>query len=274
MSKDETSRGRKWFHALAENDGRLANGPGSLLVADAMLGDENVVYISVVPDAKSRFPRAGHTEVGVEEGWFGTKCIRDVIEADKGGVKRPIITIADSKSQAYGRREELVGIHIAAAAIIAAFTEARVAGHPVIAVIVGRCVSGSFLALAGQANRIIAFNDPGVMVHAMYKEAAARITRRSVADLDKLGETVVPMAYDIGSFAKLGAIYDLLAIDDPDKPVAATISKLKLVMATAIADARSTSTTLDVRLESEGAKRVRAASLVVRDLMTQQWNAS
>jgi malonate decarboxylase gamma subunit len=33
---------------------------------------------------------------------------------------------------------------------------------------------------AYQANRLIAFNDSGVLVHAMGKESAARITLRSV----------------------------------------------------------------------------------------------
>jgi len=150
-----------------------------------------VAYIGLAPDPGSRFPRASHGEVGLEEGWFGAKFVRSLIAADRNGTPRPIITVVDSKSQAYGRREELAGIHLAAAAVIAAFAEARMAGHPVIALIVGRAVSGSFLTLCGQANRILAFNDPVVLVHAMYKDAAARITRRSVAELDQLGERIV-----------------------------------------------------------------------------------
>ena len=139
------------------------------------------------------------------------------------------------KSQAYGRREELAGIHVAAAALIAAYADARAAGHPVIALIVGRCVSGAFLALAGQANRLIAFDDPEVLIHAMYKEAAARITRRTVAELDRLGEEIVPMAYDIGSFAKLGALYALLNVASPDTPTKATVEQVEKALVAAIA---------------------------------------
>jgi biotin-independent malonate decarboxylase gamma subunit len=274
MSNQDFSRGRKWFQSLAESDGKLPVGPASLLVANATLGKETVVYISIVPNPGSRFPRAGHSEVGVEEGWYGTKQLREVIEADKDRVKRPIITIADSKSQAYGRREELVGIHIAAAAIIAAYADARMAGHPVIALIVGHCVSGSFLTLAAQANRMIAFDDPEVVIHAMYKDAAARITKRTVDDLDKLGETIIPMAYDIGSFAKLGALYKLLDVGNPDEPTAATIATVKSTLLAAIADARATPPTLDIRLESETAKALRVASLTVRKKMAEQWNAA
>lgn len=274
MSDNVMNRGRKWFEALAGSNGSVPGNPGSLLVSGGKVGNEEVVFVGLAPDPKSRFPRAGHSEVGVDEGWFGTKALRQVIEADKNKkVKRPIITICDTKSQAYGRREELFGIHVAAAAIIAAYADARTAGHPVIALIVGRCVSGAFLAMAGQANRMIAFNDPEVLVHAMYKDAAARITRRSVEELDRLGQEIVPMAYDIGSFAKLGGLHALLEVEHPDEPTSATVGQVQSVLKEAIADSRSKPTTLDVRLESDGAKNYRKASLLVRQKMAEQWNA-
>lgn len=274
MSDAVMNRGRKWFEALAGSNGNVPGNPGSLLLATGKLGDEEVVFVGLAPDPKSRFPRAGHTEVGVDEGWFGTKALRQVIEADKDKkIKRPIITICDTKSQAYGRREELFGIHVAAAAIIAAYADARMAGHPVITLIVGRCVSGAFLALAGQANRMIAFNDPEVLVHAMYKDAAARITRRSVEELDRLGQEIVPMAYDIGSFAKLGGLHALLEVTNPDEPEPATIIQVQNVLLEAVADSRAKPATLDSRLESDGAKTYRKASLLVRQKMAEQWNA-
>lgn len=275
MNDVSKNRGRKWFEALAGADGKVAGNPGSLLVASGLLGNEDCVFVGLAPDSQSRFPRAGHTEVGLEEGWYGARALRQVIDADKDRkVRRPIITIVDSKSQAYGRREELFGIHLAAAAIIAAYADARMAGHPVIALIVGRSVSGSFLTLAGQANRLIAFNDPEVLVHAMYKDAAARITRRSVDELDRLGQTIVPMAYDIGSFAKLGGLYALLDVPNPDQPTTATVAQVKDALLRAIADARRSPPTLDVRLESEGAKALRKASLTVRKMMMEQWAAA
>ncbi len=274
MSDAVMNRGRKWFEALAGNNGSVPGNPGSLLVSSGKLGDEEVVFVGLAPDPKSRFPRAGHTEVGVDEGWFGTKALRQVIEADKDKqIKRPIITVCDTKSQAYGRREELFGIHVAAAAIIAAFADARTAGHPVIALIVGRCVSGSFLTLAGQANRMLAFNDPEVLVHAMYKDAAARITRRSVEELDRLGQEIVPMAYDIGSFAKLGGLHALLEVAHPDAPELATVAQVQSALVEAIADSRAKPATLEARLESDGAKTYRKASVLVRQKMAEQWNS-
>ena len=46
--------------------------------------------------------------------------------------------------------------------------------------------------------------------------AAARVTRRSVAELELLGETFAPMAYDIRSFAKLGLLSELISGVDAD----------------------------------------------------------
>lgn len=274
MTERKASTGRRWFEALSGTNGERSGTPGSLLIADATLGDERVTYIAVAPDPDARFMRARHAELGLEEGWFGAKYLTDLIKADRNGIKRPIITVVDSKSQAYGRREELAGIYLAAAALIAAFAEARLEGHPVIALIVGRAVSGSFLELCGQANEIIAFNSPDVIVHAMYKEAAARITRRSVAELDKLGEKIVPLAYDIGSFAKLGALYKLLDVANPSEPADATVQQVKTVLLEAIASARSGPRDLSRRLQSEGAQNLRQASLIVREKMAQQWAES
>src|SRR5258708_35740193 len=98
----------------------------------------------------------------------------------------------------------MLGIHLACAAAVDAYASARDAGHPVIALIVGPAMSGAFLAHGYQANRIVALDAPGTMVHAMGKEAAARVTRRTVEALDALGETIVPMSYSMASFAKLG----------------------------------------------------------------------
>lgn len=267
------TRGRAWFEALSGCTVCQSDGPGSLLLAEATLGGERISFVALTPDAQARFPRARSGEVGVEEGWHGARAVWRIVEADRGGTKRPIVTIVDAKSQAYGQREELVGIHLAAAALIAAYAEARTAGHPVIALIVGRAVSASFLVLCGQANRVLAFDDPQVLVHAMYKDAAARITRRTVEELDALSRTILPMAYDIQSFDKLGGLYRLLHVAAPNAPNGETIQQVKSALIDAIADARRGPNDLSSRLESEGARQYRKASLAVRAKMAEQWAA-
>ncbi|SUG52965.1 malonate decarboxylase, gamma subunit [Salmonella enterica subsp. arizonae] len=80
--------------------------------------------------------------------------VSETIAADAdNAVKRPIVAVIDVPSQAYGRREEGFGIHQALAGAAAAYANARLAGHPVIGLIVGKAMSGAFLAHGYQANR-------------------------------------------------------------------------------------------------------------------------
>src|SRR5580693_4183808 len=187
------SRGQIWFDALTSNERSATGNDGPIRSADAPLGDTRARFIAIVPDPHNRFPRATDNVVGLEQGWLLARAVRDAMEADRdASVKRPIVAIVDVKSQAYGRREELLGVHLACAAGVDAYASARLAGHPVVALIVGPAMSGAYLAHGYQANRILALDAPGTMVHAMGKEAAARVTRRTVEALDALGETIIP----------------------------------------------------------------------------------
>jgi biotin-independent malonate decarboxylase gamma subunit len=200
--------------------------------------------------------------------------IRESIEADRDkptAEKRPIIAIVDVKSQAYGRREETAGIFLAAAASADAYASARMAGHPVICLIVGHAFSGGFLTHGYQANRILAFDDSGVTIHAMHKEAAVRITRRSVSDLERLGHQIAPMSYDIRDYAKLGTLHKLLHVNNPIEPTESEIVGVKQAITDAIADARTGPEDLSNRLNSPAAKETRKAGRTARALMEKQW---
>ena len=129
------------------------------------------------------------------------------------------MAVVDVTSQAYGRREEAYGIHLALAAAAGAYAEARLAGHPVIGLIVGKAMSGAFLAHGYQANRLIALSDPKVMVHAMGKASAARVTLRTVEDLEAFAARIPPMAYDIDSYASLGLLWRCLALQAPRRRI-------------------------------------------------------
>lgn len=269
-----SQRGRIWFEELTGAAGTVATGLRSVCVADAALGGASACFIAVVPDAHNRFPRARAGEVGLDEGWALASHVRRAIAADRDGARRPIIAIVDVSSQAYGRREELLGIHLACAAAADAYASARLAGHPVIALLVGKAMSGAFLAHGYQANRIIALDSPEVMVHAMGKQAAARVTRRSVAELEKLGETIAPMAYDIRSFAKLGLLYSLVPGVNADTPEQTDVERVRAELLGAIADTRAGSPGLGVRLASPQARETRAASIEVRRRLAEQWDGA
>lgn len=272
MSKFTGIRGRVWFKALTGQETPMPEDPPSVLTADASIGDDNARFLSVVPDPDSRFPCARHGEVGLEQAYTLAARIREVIAVDKNGTKRPIIAIVDVKSQAYGRREEIAGIHLAAAAAADAYATARFAGHPVISLIVGQAISGGFLTHGYQANRLIAFADKEVLIHAMHKEPAARITRRTVAQLEELAKTVTPLSYDVQDYAKLGLLYKLLHISNPEAPSPEEIALVQDATSSAIADARKGPFDLRNRFESEDAHTARKASRMIRARLEEQWN--
>ena len=271
MSEFTGIRGTVWFRALTGQASPMPGDPKSVLTSDAPIGKEQARFLCVVPDPHGRFPCARHGEVGLEEAYTLAARVREVIDETKNTNKRPIVAIVDAKSQAYGRREETAAIFLAAAAAADAYGSARLAGHPVITLVVGQALSGGFLMHGYQANRILAFDDDGVMIHAMHKAAAARITLRSVEELEKLAKTIVPMSYDIRDYAKLGLLYKLLHVENPEKPSAEDIRNVQNELIGAIADARSGPVDLRNRLESKGALEMRKASLLVRSKLEAQW---
>ena len=274
MSEYTGLRGGAWFHALTANVSTASASPASVLCADALLGPEQARFLCVAPNPHARFPCARHGEVGLDEAFALARATNEVIEADQHRRKRPIVAIVDVKSQAYGRREETAGIFLAAATAAEAYARARFAGHPVISLVVGHAFSGGFLTHGYQANRILAFDDPNVTIHAMHKEAAARITRRSVDDLLRLAQSLPPLSYDVRGFAKLGLLHELLSITDPDQPSPQTTSQVQQALLSAINDARSKPCDLSNRLESAEALALRKATIETRRIMKQQWNAT
>jgi malonate decarboxylase gamma subunit len=268
-----STRGRLWFTALTGQSGKSTDklDPNSVLIADATIDNAQAKFLCVVPDANARFPRARDGEVGLEEAYALAAHVREVMNSHKTGERRPIVAIVDVKSQAYGRREETAAIHQAAAVAADAYASARMAGHPVIALVVGQALSGAFLTHGYLANRILALDDPGVVIHAMHKEAAARVTRRTVKELDKLAETIVPLSYDIKDYAKLGILYELLKVADAENPKAADVELVKKAISAAIVDARKGPKDLSCRWLSKEAATTRGATLKTREAMFAQW---
>ncbi|MFM0413008.1 biotin-independent malonate decarboxylase subunit gamma [Paraburkholderia aromaticivorans] len=269
-TKELSKRGAVWLDALTYSAPLRPGYPPSVRVVDARLGEHPARFVAVVPDPDNPFARARSGEVGLVEGWEIARAVREVVDADaERREKRAIVAVIDVASQAYGRREEAYGIHQALAGAADAYASARLAGHPVIGLIVGRAMSGAFLAHGYQANRLIALADPQVMVHAMGKESAARVTLRSVADLEAFTARVPPMAYDIDSYASLGLLWKLLKVTNPDAPTGADQSIVEKALHAAFDDIRADpSRGLGSRLGSVH----RAASVQVRQKLREQWH--
>jgi malonate decarboxylase gamma subunit len=265
-----SARGATWLARLAGGE-RVYDWP-SVQVCDGELAGRAARYIAVVPDPESRFPRARAGEVGLVEGWQLAQAVQEAIAADRDApVKRAIVAVIDVPSQAYGRREEAYGIHQALAGAADAYAQARLAGHPVIGLVVGLAMSGAFLAHGYQASRLIAFDDPAVSVHAMGKASAARVTLRSVQALEELAASVPPMAYDIRNYASLGLVWKLLRPANPDQPGPDDVALVRAALEAALADiVEDEGRGLAGRLNGEH----RQASRTVRRMLREQWEAA
>ncbi|MET0638065.1 MAG: biotin-independent malonate decarboxylase subunit beta [Chitinophagaceae bacterium] len=264
------SRGRTWFESLTVNAPSISDFPG-VLVADINFGGLATRFLAVVPNSSNNYPRSRKGEVGLQEGWTLAKYIWQAINEDKDKpVKRNLVAVIDVPSQAYGYNEELAGVQFACAASTDAYASARLAGHAVTGVIVGNAISGGFLAHGLQSCRLIALNDKDVNVQAMSKQSAARITKRTIAELEEAIKKVPAMAYDINNYYTLGALDELIDVVDADEPVAEDIKKVTDELIRAI---NANDGTLTHRLKTKPAvTEGRVTSILVRNKLDQQWS--
>ena len=268
-AKDK-SRGRLWFEKLTGIEN--AESEVSTVLHATVDGKE---FIAIVPDTQNkRFPRVRAGEVGLMEGFTVAKIVNQVIEEDQDKEqKRPIVCIVDVPSQAYGYKEELIGINVALASSAAAYAKARQAGHPVIDFIPGDAVSGGFLAHGLQSNRMIALGDDSITIQAMSKASAARITLRTIEELEEATKHVPAMAYDVFNYTKLGALYkridSIKSWDASNKNVA----RIQKEIDAAIESTKGQPTDLSYRYTNEIAvKEGRVATLKMRKAVEDQWN--
>ncbi len=265
------TRGRIWFDQLAAGGAPVAGLPPSVLAADTVLGERPARVLAVVPDPANPYARARGGEVGLREAWGLAAAVDEACRADRDGARRVLLAVVDVRGQAYGRREEMLGIHLACAAAVDAYASARQAGHPVLALLVGGAMSGAFLAHGYQAHRLLALDDAGVVVHAMGREAAARVTRRSVAELDEFAAGQAPMSYRIADYAGLGLLHALIGGVDADAPTPQQVQQVRAALLEALQGIGPAERDLSVRWTSAAARSARAASVEVRERLAAQW---
>ena len=249
---EEVSRGRAWFERFAADGTRVDGLPASVLAADAPLDGLPVRWIAVVPAAQARFPRARSGEMGIDEAFGVATAVRGVPP------NSAIVALIDVPGQAFGVREEAIGLQRALAASVDAYVQARRSGHPVAAMIVGKAISGAFLAHGIQAGWIGALDDPGVEVHVMSESAVARVTRMQRSDLACIAGEVPATARDIGSFARFGAIDALFEFAYPQAPAPEEFASVARALGTALRDGSG--------LRPPGERLNRAAAIQTRAL--------
>jgi malonate decarboxylase beta subunit len=168
--------------------------------------------------------------------------------------------------------EDQLGIHLALAAAVDAYIAARQLGHPVVAVVVGKAISGAFLAHGLQASEIIALDDTGVEIHVMSEASVARVTRRSQREVAALAKIAPSTARDVHSFAGLGGVSRLLKVNDADEPSAQSLDEVRSEILQAIRRARGDAKSPRARLDSPAAHQSRSMSREVRRILESQWS--
>ena len=264
------SRGRTWFNAFTNNAESISYLP-SVLAANSEFNGEPTLFLAVVPNEANRYHRASKGEVGLQEGWVLAKYIREAIAEDAHKpVKRNLVALIDVPSQAYGYNEELLGLHYSCAASADAYATARLAGHKVTGIIVGNAISGAFLTHGLQSSRLIALDDKEINVQAMSKQSAARITKRTIEELEEATKKVPAMAYDINNYYTLGALEELIEGVNADAP---STDDVKKVAASLIKAIDANDGTLSRRLQTVPAvEHGRVYSILVREKLAEQWS--
>jgi biotin-independent malonate decarboxylase gamma subunit len=260
-------RGRAWFERLTAGAKPIAGLPASVLAADASIDGHAVRAVAVVPDPNGRFPRARNGEMGIDEG-FG---LATAVNGTPAG--SAILAIVDVPGQSFGTREEAVGLQRALAASTNAYIRARRGGHPVLALVVGKAISGAFLCHGLQAGWIGALDDAGIEVHVMSEAAVARVTRMERDDLARVAREVPATARDIRTFATLGGIDRLFPVSNPSAPSDADVAAVVHALTEVLRNPRLGLRDPIERLDAPAALHARALARRVRDELRAQWDA-
>jgi biotin-independent malonate decarboxylase gamma subunit len=262
-----STRGRAWFEQIAAGGATVAGLPPSVLAADTTIAGHTVRVVAVVPDPDARFALARNGEVGIDEGFGLAAAVRGTPAGSA------ILAIVDVPGQAFGTREEAVGLQRSLAASTEAYIRARRGGHPVLALVVGKAISGAFLAHGLQAGWIGALDDRGIEIHVMSEPAVARVTRMEREDLARVAREVPATARDITTFATFGAIDRIFEVGDPDSPSRSDVQNVVRALGEVLRTPELGLRNPRERLDFPGALHTRALARRVREKLQAQWDA-
>ncbi|HIB5707026.1 TPA: biotin-independent malonate decarboxylase subunit gamma, partial [Klebsiella pneumoniae] len=179
-----------------------------------------------------RFPVVYAGVIGLEEGYKMALAVYRTLAMDKDkpvGEKRPLVLIVDTPGNGPGKLEEIIGMNKATGAYQLALAEARHAGHPIIAMVIGRAISGAFLCHGLQADHILSLTSEfGTMIHVMPLSSIARITRQDVERLSELSRTNPVFAAGPEFFWQLGGVEELIkAIPEMKEAIVRHIAEVR-----------------------------------------------
>ncbi len=218
-------KGREALALIVDKDSFMENqvgehefppdlGPGAVVGTGKLKGRPLTLLVNDARPRNPRFPVVAAGVIGLEEGYKMAMAVYHTMEADHdkpAGKKRPLLLLVDSPGNGPGRTEEIVGMNKATGAYQLALAEARQHGHPVVAMIIGRAISGALLCHGLQADRILALpSEYGTMIHVMPLGSIARITKMDVETLAELAKTNPVFASGAEYFYRLGGLEEIV----------------------------------------------------------------
>lgn len=92
-----------------------------------------------------------------------------------------------------------------------ALAQARKEGHPVVAMVIGRAISGAFLCHGLQADHILALpREYGTIIHVMPLTSISRITKMDIERLEELSVESPVFASGVDFFYRLGGVEEIV----------------------------------------------------------------
>lgn len=198
-------------------------GPGSVVGTAKMDGETVTIIANDAQAFNDRFPVVFGGVIGLEEAYKMATAVYRSMEADKDkplAEKRPIVLIVDTPGNGPGKMEEIAGMNKSTGSYQLALAEARKAGHPIVAMVIGRAISGAFLCHGLQADHILALSKNfGTMIHVMPITSISRITKMDIERLEELSHTNPVFAAGVDFFYKLGGVQEIVEKVEDMRPV-------------------------------------------------------
>ncbi|MBW2690061.1 MAG: biotin-independent malonate decarboxylase subunit gamma [Deltaproteobacteria bacterium] len=224
--EDLIGQGRAAIDMIVDPDSFVEGEVGELTITDEDFGASAVIGTAeldgeictiIANDAMTanpKFPVVYAGIIGLEEGYKMALAVYHSIKADKQkplAEKRPLVLIVDTPGNGAGKQEEIFGMNKSTGAYQMALAEARKAGHPIVAMVVGRAISGGFLCHGLQADHVLALSQKfNTMIHVMPITSIARITKLDIEWLQELAENNPVFAAGPDYFYKLGGVEELI----------------------------------------------------------------
>lgn len=189
-------------------------GPGAVVGTACIMNQTVSIIANDAYAFNDRFPVVFGGVIGLEEAYKMATAVYRTIEADEEkplSEKRPIILIVDTPGNGPGKMEEIAGMNKATGSYQLALAEARKTGHPIIAMVIGRAISGAFLCHGLQADEILALStDFGTMIHVMPITSISRITKMDIERLEELSKINPVFAPGVNFFYNLGGVKEII----------------------------------------------------------------